>query len=113
MVKNQQDADGFDIVLSKKKVQNTAAPENLFKVNESSEKLNKECSKAFHHIVAKALYITKQARPDLCVAIAFLTTRVRDPTVEDWKKLYHMICYLRATEDMILTLGGFGVNVLK
>jgi len=59
LVKNQQDADDFDIVLFKKKVRNTAAPDNLFKVDETSEKLNKECSKAFHHIVAKALSIKK------------------------------------------------------
>jgi hypothetical protein len=112
-VKNHQDAEGFDIVFSKKKTRNTAAPEDLFKVNKASSKLSKECGKAFHHIVAKALFITKQARPDLCVAIAFLTTRVRDPSVEDWKKLNHLICYLQSTEDMILTLGGFGLNVLK
>ena len=70
-----QDADGFDIVLSKKKVRNSAETDDLFKVDECSTKLNKECSTAFHNIVARALYITKRARPDMCVAIAFLTTR--------------------------------------
>ena len=43
-VKNQKDADGFDNVLSKKKVRNSAAPDDLFKVNESLTRLNKECS---------------------------------------------------------------------
>jgi hypothetical protein len=41
---------------------------------------------AFHTIVAKALYVTKQARPDTNLAIAFLTTRVRAPDTDDWKK---------------------------
>jgi hypothetical protein len=34
LVNNQQDADGFDIVISKKKVPNSAAPDDLFKVDE-------------------------------------------------------------------------------
>ena len=55
-VKNQQDADGFDIVLSKKKV-HSAAPDDLFKVDKSCTTLNKECSKVFHHIVAKVLLL--------------------------------------------------------
>ena len=71
-----KDRDGFNIVLSKKNIRTCAAPENLFKVDESASKFSAECATAFHHIMAKALYITKRARPDICVAIAFLTTRV-------------------------------------
>ena len=50
-----KDADGFKIILSKKNLRNCAAPENLFKVDESSSKLNALCSIAFHQIIAKAL----------------------------------------------------------
>jgi hypothetical protein len=112
-VKDMKDQEGFNIVLSKKNIRTCAAPENLFKVDESASKLSAECATAFHHIVAKALYITKRARPDICVAIAFLTTRVREPDVDDWRKLHHLICYLRVTEDLKLTLSANGLGVLK
>jgi hypothetical protein len=36
----------------------------LFKVDEDAKKLDTEQSKAFHNIVAKALYMVKRARPD-------------------------------------------------
>ena len=71
-----KDADGFEIVLSKNKIQQSAAPENIFEVDEAATKFSKECDQYFHHIVANSPYISKRARPDLCVAISFLTTRV-------------------------------------
>ena len=54
----------------------SAAPENLFLVNEEYEKLLTNKSVQFHNLVAKTLYDTKRARPDTCTAVAFLTTRV-------------------------------------
>ena len=54
----------------------SAAPENLFVVNEDCKKLSPSKQVAFHNLVAKTLYTTKRARPDTCTLIAFLTTRV-------------------------------------
>jgi hypothetical protein len=66
--------DGFTEVKSKRgrKSKSSAAPEDLFKINE--DELNTEMAMAFHNIVAKALYVVKRARPDALVSIAFLTT---------------------------------------
>ncbi len=61
----------------------TPAPNNLFVVNEDSEKLLEAVSADFYTIVAKTLYVTKRARPDTCLAIAFLTTRVRAPDTNE------------------------------
>ena len=107
--------DGFTTVQSKrgKKGRNSAAPDDLFKVDEDATKLDTEMGTTFHNIVAKALYMVKRARPDASVAIAFLTTRVRSPDVDDWRKLGHLIEYLRSTEDMPLTLGADTSGVLK
>ena len=68
--------DGFTEVKSKRgrKSKLSAAPEDLFKVDEDATKLNTEMATAFHNIVAKALYVVKRARPDASVSIAFLTT---------------------------------------
>ena len=49
----------------------SAAPENLFVVNEDCKKLRPEKSVQFHNLVAKTLYATKRARPDTCTSIAF------------------------------------------
>jgi hypothetical protein len=42
----------------------STAPESLFKVDESCEKLKQNKTVKFHNLVAKALYATKRARPD-------------------------------------------------
>jgi hypothetical protein len=59
-----------------------------------------------HTIVAKTLYVTKRARPDTCLAIAFLTTRVGAPNTDDWEKLCHLMEYLRGDRDRPLVLGA-------
>jgi hypothetical protein len=50
----------------------SAAPD--FVVNEDCEKVSDAPAAAFHMVVAKTLYVTKRARPDTNLAIAFLTT---------------------------------------
>jgi len=49
----------------------------------------------FLTVVAKMLYVTKRARSDTCLSVAFLTTRVRAPDRDDWEKLRHLIEYSR------------------
>ena len=107
--------DEFTTVLSKRarKAKKTAAPEDLFKIDEDATKLDTKMSTAFHNIVAKALYLVKRARPDASVSIAFLTTRVRAPDVDDWRKLGHLIEYLRSTVDLPLILGAELTGVLN
>jgi hypothetical protein len=49
----------------------TAAPANLFVVDEDCEKLGTTKAVEFHNLVAKTLYATKRARPDSCTSISF------------------------------------------
>jgi hypothetical protein len=65
--------NGYQIV-EKHRAKTSAAPDNLFVVNEDCKKLSNEAAAAFHTIVAKALYVTKRARLDISLAIAFLAT---------------------------------------
>jgi hypothetical protein len=91
----QEIIDAFDEAdPSASGIKTSAAPEDLFKINENSPKLESTLATAFHTLVAKILYCTKRARPDTSTAIAFLTTRVREPDVEDWAKLSHLMQYL-------------------
>ena len=68
---------------------------------------------AFHHIVAKALYLVKIERPDALFAVEFLTTRVQSPDVDDWNKLEHLIEYFRAMVNLPLILGTDGTGILN
>jgi hypothetical protein len=91
----------------------SAAPEDLFKTNEDAEKLGPTKSVEFHNLVAKTLFATKRARPDTCTSVAFLTTRVRAPDHDDWRKLVHLMKYLRRTRRLPLILSADGTGVLK
>jgi hypothetical protein len=64
-------------------------------------------------MVANTLYATKRARPDTCTAIAFPTTRVREPDKDDWAKLVHLMRYITGTRKMPLILSANGSGILK
>ena len=53
----------------------SAAPENIFKVEEDCKNLPQNKTIQFQNLVAKTLYATKRSRPDTCTAVAFLTPR--------------------------------------
>ena len=54
-----------------KGTKSSAAPDNLFVVNEDSKELPPKKEVQFHNLVAKTLYATKRARPDTCTSVAF------------------------------------------
>ncbi len=91
---------------NRKAKKTSAAPDDLFKVNKDATKLGTNTKKIFHNIAVKMLYATKRARLDTLVSIAFLATRVREPDVDDWRKLQHLIEYLRLTKDLPLRIGA-------
>jgi hypothetical protein len=69
----------------------SSAPDSLSKVDEDCEKLTQATAVEFHNLVAKTVYATKRERPETCIAITFLTTRVREPDKDDWTKLVHLM----------------------
>ena len=91
----------------------TAAPSNLFTVDDDCEKVSPAKAVEFHNLVAKTLFATKRARPDTCTAVAFLTTRVREPDTDDWSKMCHLMRYLRGTKKLPLILSANGSHILK
>ena len=56
----------------------------IFRVDKDCIKLNTNQAVEFHHLVGKVLFSTKQARPDTCSAVSFLTKIVREPDNFDW-----------------------------
>ncbi len=104
--------DGYNVVSGCKMIAATA-PNDLFKVDEDAVKLDQVRAKAFHNIAAKGIYVTKRARPDMSLAIAFLTTRVKGPDIDNWCKLRHLVEYLQSTCDLPLILVANGTGVLS
>jgi hypothetical protein len=58
----------------------------------------------FHTTIAQGLSACKRARTDIAPAIAFLTTRAKQPTWEDWRKLEKMMAFLSHTKTDNLIL---------
>ena len=83
-----------------------AGPKDLFKVDSDWEKLRTSQATSFHNLVAKTLFVTKHACPDTSTAVTFLTTRVQESNFDDWKKLSHLMEYLRGTAELPLTLNA-------
>ena len=82
----------------------TPATEDLFVINESSPKLSKADKDAFHSTTAKLLYLSKRTRPDILVAVSFLTSRVIDPSEQDAGKLRRVLRYLYGTKGLGIVL---------
>ena len=97
------------------KIAKVASPwtEKLFKVEKESPKLSSDKASEFHTITAQGLFLCKRARPDIAPVIAYLTTRVREPSESDWKKLERMMKFLQQTMTDRLTLRSDGTRVLK
>jgi hypothetical protein len=105
----EESDDGFQQVARQRIA--TAAPEDLFKVDNDASKLSPAEAKSFHSIIVMMLYETKRARPNTTLAVACLTTRVQEPDVDDWRKLGHLIQYLKSTRDLPLILGALHTGV--
>ena len=65
----------------------TPAAEHLFKVNKDADSLTERQMTIYHNFVAKCLFLTKRAQPDISTVVAFPSTRVKASDVDDWKKL--------------------------
>jgi len=91
----------------------TPAANHLFEVKEGATKLTVNEADLFHRLTAQLLYLCKRARPDLQTAVAFLTTRVSSPDVDDMKKLGRCIRYLRRTAHYPLILEASCIRNIK
>ena len=67
----------------------------------------------FHTVTAQGLFLCKRARPDICPAIAYLTTHVNAPNEDDWSKLSRMMKFLKQTVKDRLTLRADGTGELR
>lgn len=81
----------------------TPAKKDLFEVGES-EALEANEKYLFQSLTAKLLCLSKRVRPNILVAISFLTKRIQCPNQSDFTKLERVIKYLRGTKEMGIML---------
>ena len=76
------------------------------KVDKDSLRLPTKDADLFYCHVARLLFASKRARPDIQVCVAFLCTRVKAPTEQDYTKLGKVIKYLKETVHLPLVVGA-------
>jgi hypothetical protein len=81
----------------------TPALDNLFQTRDT-ELLSSDDAKFFHSTTAKLLYVAKRVRPDILLAVSFLTTRVLKPDQDDMNKLRRVLAYLNGSDDLGIVL---------
>ena len=81
------------------RTEKTPAATRLFDVNPEPVYLPKVKADIFHRTVAKLLWASLRARPDILLAISFLTSRVQRPDKDDWEKLTRLVIYIQGTLD--------------
>jgi hypothetical protein len=93
----------------------TPAADHLFTIRDEKEAkpLDEEQALAFHHTVAQVLFMAARVRRDIQTAVAFLTTRVKNPDKDDWGKLKQMLKYLNGTKYLKLQLSVDNLGLLK
>ena len=90
----------------------TPANDHLFDTSRGKQ-LGDMKKEVLHSTVAKALFLTMRARPDIRVTTSFLCTRVKDPATCDWFKLTRMMNFFKATAAhcLIIEMDGSGKAV--
>eukprot|EP00957_Ditylum_brightwellii_P063801 4841566-Ditylum_brightwellii.AAC.1 len=82
----------------------TPVANHLFAINNEAKKLDEEQAQQAHHNIAKLIFLCQHAHPDIQASVVLLSTRVKSPDTDDWKKLIQMMRYLHRAQSMPLIL---------
>jgi hypothetical protein len=86
--------------------------EDSFQGNEATPLLTKNTTEHFHKSTAQGLFLCKRGRLDMSPIIAYLTTIMKNPNLDEWMKLAKMI-FLNQTKNYKSTLREDGSEKLK
>ena len=88
-------------------VRSSPATASLFDVGTSRPLAPRE-REEFHTITAKLLYLIQRTRPDIALAVSYLTTRATCANVDDMSKLRRVLMYMNGSAGRGLTLSCEG-----
>ena len=112
-IKFQEDCVTIDMIhyietmlasLQNEKEYSTPANKDIFVVDEKAKVLTEAERKRVHTLVAKLLFLSKRARPEISMATSFLCTRVTKAMEEDKRKLFHLMGFLHGTRKHVMEL---------
>ena len=91
----------------------TPAADHLFttRTDLDAKKLLEEQAIAFHHNVAKLLFVSNCACRDIQMPVAFLTACMKEHDDDDWGKLKRVMKYLCGTKKLCLTLHADEIGI--
>ena len=104
--------DDFSTKFKPNETAPSPAPEDLFAAGEGNP-LEAQQAEEYHTFVAKGLFACKRARPDIHPTIAVLSTRVKQPNDDDWRKLHRLLKYINGTRKDKLILSADDLHVIK
>ena len=91
----------------------TPSANNMFIVREYEGTLTGTQADLFQTLVAKILFVRCRSRPDLKMALDFLTTQVRNPDGDEYKKLNRTIHYIGSMQVIELTLEAESMDTIR
>ena len=91
----------------------TPVVNHIFKVDDAYVKLCETEKIILHQLVEKILFLSNHAQPDMQPKITLITTIVRNPDEDNWKKLRRVLSYIYATINSVkLHLNVNDLNVV-
>ena len=96
----------------KGKAQSPAA-NHLTMIRENVTKLSTKEAEEYHSRTMQLSYLAQRGRPDIRTAVAFLSTQVASPDVDNKRKLTRVLKYLQSSFDLTLRLEADPDGILK
>jgi len=91
---------------------NTPATNQLFNEKEyDNPNVKPTDQKDFLSKVMKLMFLAKRTRPDILLAVSYLSTRASNPNEYDEKKLDKVLKYLNATQELGITMQPESLNL--
>jgi hypothetical protein len=97
------------MVLGRGKFASTPSINNIFEKGDSPQ-LSKKNSAIFHSYVMRVAYLAKRVKPELSIAVSYMSTQVTKPNENDLRKLDRSIRYVRDHIGAGITLVAAGVG---
>jgi hypothetical protein len=86
---------------------------DIVKVQNYYEPVEEIDRKSYHSLVMSLMFLAVRTRPDILKEIIFLSTKVKDPNIFDFRKLQRVANYINATEDdkLFITESNNYINI--
>jgi hypothetical protein len=85
---------------------NTGAILSTDQLPSTSDEINEMGDIPYQRGIGLLMYAATSTRPDIAFPIAILSQFMHNPGRIHWEAVKNVICYLKGTADVTLTLGG-------